>query len=274
MNRYGVNKNGEILTYEKVENNECNCIKCGGTGKIEVYNYIENGVCFKCGGSGRQQLPIKTYTLEDAEIKAKKIIDNKNSKYALKIEECNRKDREKSIFNKDLYAVLGDLEDIEKELKSNGAKWNDLLQTYTFTQDKKNYNTLKITYADVTETCEIFPNDSKLSGIYRDMQDLGKIAKLRDYINNTRTHSKHIGQPKDKIEVEVTLSKVTGFSSNYGYTNIYIFEDADKNILTWTTSKDMENWEEGQQLTIKATIKAHEEYRGEKQTSILRVKQI
>lgn len=273
MNRYGVNKNGEIITYENVEGNECDCLRCGGNGKIQMYSYIEQGICFKCGGSGRQQLPSKTYNLEDAKTKSNKIINIKTSKYALEIEVLNRKDREKSIFNKDLYAVLGDIDDIEEELKLI-AKWNNLLQTYTFSEEQKNYKTLKITYEDVTETAELFPNDAKFGGIYRDREDLDKIVALREYINNTRTHSNHIGQPKDKIEIDVTLSKITGFSSNYGYTNIYIFKDANKNILTWTTSKDMEDWEEGQKLTIRATIKSHDEYRGEKQTSILRVKAI
>lgn len=29
------------------------CPRCGGTGRLSCYHYIDNGICFKCGGNGR-----------------------------------------------------------------------------------------------------------------------------------------------------------------------------------------------------------------------------
>lgn len=31
------------------------CVRCGGSGKIEQFSHIERGVCFECGGSGKSR---------------------------------------------------------------------------------------------------------------------------------------------------------------------------------------------------------------------------
>ena len=97
--------------------------------------------------------------------------------------------------------------------------------------------------------------------------------------------SQHIGNVGERIQKEVTLeSKVSivvqafvGFGTDT--MRIYIMVDADGNKLVWKTTsilwKDAENYvsvNEGDRFTIKATIKAHGEYKGEKQTEIQRVK--
>lgn len=35
-----------------MEKVKCTCSKCGGSGYIEKYSNIVNGICFKCGGTG------------------------------------------------------------------------------------------------------------------------------------------------------------------------------------------------------------------------------
>ncbi|MBN1076000.1 hypothetical protein DVV91_16895 [Clostridium botulinum] len=97
-------------------------------------------------------------------------------------------------------------------------------------------------------------------------RDINKELQKRDT-------KKWIGEEKEKVQINVTLAKITGYATDYGYTHIYIFKDNEGNKLTWKTSKDMD-WEEGQEIEIKATIKAHEIYNNEKQTSILRVKEV
>lgn len=271
MNKYGVSSKGQIITYSNIENDKCDCIKCGGTGYLETYSMVENGICFKCDGIGRQQLPQTTYTLEVAELKAKNIIDKANSKYAEQIAKMDAEDKKKSIYGTDTYAVL---ENINKdEAKAQGGKWDYTLQTWTFKEEPTNYKFIKITYEDTIDRLELFPNDEKLSGIYRDSYNVDKLIAIRDIINNNKNTGKWIGQEKEKIQLNVTLDKITGYSTDFGYTNIYIFKDTEGNKLTWKTAKDME-WEEGQEIEIKATVKAHEEYNNEKQTSILRVKEV
>lgn len=50
----GVNKT--TVSVVKRTQKEVKCLKCGGTGYIEVYRHIEGGVCFGCQGSGVRRI--------------------------------------------------------------------------------------------------------------------------------------------------------------------------------------------------------------------------
>ena len=100
--------------------------------------------------------------------------------------------------------------------------------------------------------------------------------------------SNHIGEVGKRIELTVTLVREYRFESYFGYnqtTTIYTMEDADGNILVWKTNGYM--WLEtvnargdidtdfprkGDEVTIRATVKEHGEYKGEQQTVLSRVK--
>lgn len=90
--------------------------------------------------------------------------------------------------------------------------------------------------------------------------------------------SNHIGEVGKRIELTVTLVREYRFESYFGYnqtTTIYTMEDADRNILVWKTNGYM--WLEtvnargdidtdfprkGDEVTIRATVKEHGEYKG------------
>lgn len=98
--------------------------------------------------------------------------------------------------------------------------------------------------------------------------------------------SQHLFNVGDKITVSVTLQKTAWFNtrsfSGYGTTTtwVYTFVDGNGNKLVWKTTGSLERVvdgictpiEEGEKITIKATVKAHGEYQGEKQTELQRVK--
>ena len=88
--------------------------------------------------------------------------------------------------------------------------------------------------------------------------------------------STHVGSIGDKIETELTYEKTHTFSSDYGICYVHLFKDENDNAFKWTTSKDLffndELIEEKTKLLIKATIKKHSEFGGEKQTEITRAK--
>ena len=98
--------------------------------------------------------------------------------------------------------------------------------------------------------------------------------------------SQHVGQIGKRSTFTVTLEKKVSFEvpSFRGYgtdtKRIYIFSDASGNKLVWKTTsflwKDPDDWnkgsvQEGETATIKATVKDHGDYNGEKQTEITRV---
>lgn len=96
--------------------------------------------------------------------------------------------------------------------------------------------------------------------------------------------SEYVGKPGDKITVELTLKKRITYETNYTYYGetqyIYIFEDAAGNEYKWKTSKCLmkqigrfeEPIQDGEHITVKGTIKEHDEYNGTKQTVLTRCK--
>lgn len=98
-----------------------------------------------------------------------------------------------------------------------------------------------------------------------------------------RKKSQHVGNVGDKITITGKPSVLTSWQTQWGYTTIYKIVDADRNVFIWKTSGDLIAQDENgydvytpdmEEVTVKATIKEHNEYNGEKQTVITRCKVI
>lgn len=68
--------------------------------------------------------------------------------------------------------------------------------------------------------------------------------------------------------IPVTLSVLTSYDTDYGYTYIYKMADDNNHIFTWKTGK---GFEPGNYI-ITMSVKDHKEYRGQKQTEVTRCK--
>jgi hypothetical protein len=77
--------------------------------------------------------------------------------------------------------------------------------------------------------------------------------------------SEHIGKVGDKIEFKATPMCVSSFLGEFGWSYIYKML-VNNNIIVWKTNKALDE----EECTIKATIKEHSDFRGEKQTVITR----
>lgn len=103
--------------------------------------------------------------------------------------------------------------------------------------------------------------------------------------------SQHVGAVGDKVALTVTLDHKASFEvrayAGFGTDtmHVYTFRDEAGNALIWKTTSSLGRWgkddkgwetftpvEEGDKVSIKATIKAHGEYKGEKQTELQRVR--
>ena len=96
------------------------------------------------------------------------------------------------------------------------------------------------------------------------------VRRVVDGIRFKPSASKHIGSIGDKIEKWVYIKRVMPIDGYYGRTYLHIFEDIENNVYTWNTKTanlTAERW-----VTLQGTISAHEEYRGEKQTKLVRCK--
>lgn len=86
------------------------------------------------------------------------------------------------------------------------------------------------------------------------------------------------GDVGQKLEVEVTFKGYSEYETFYGWTKVYRFDTDDGAHLIWKSSANLggNDWyiDEGDKITIKASIKEHKEYHGIEQTELSRVKVI
>ncbi len=78
--------------------------------------------------------------------------------------------------------------------------------------------------------------------------------------------SGHIGSIGQRLNIDVSDMKLlTSWESEFGYTYLYKITDTSGNVLVWYASKTMKN-----ASRIRATVKAHTDYNGVKQTIVTR----
>jgi hypothetical protein len=79
----------------------------------------------------------------------------------------------------------------------------------------------------------------------------------------------HVGAVGERIELELTVTRVRSSSSNWGATTILALEDAAGNELVWFATGNRE-FNAGDRVRGKATVKNHSEYKGRPQTALTR----
>lgn len=106
---------------------------------------------------------------------------------------------------------------------------------------------------------------SLIPAFYRDIEyqvkkeKQAKIERISEYIGNI----------KERITINIqSFQCVTSWETDFGTTRIYKIVDKDGNIFTWKTGNTIDEDAE----IIVGTVKAHNEYKGVKQTEITRCK--
>ena len=262
------------------------CPRCGGRGGAEAWRYT-GYTCYECGGSGKTDKAhvYKVYTPE----------------YELKLAERRAKQREKELAKQRLEApqinasfikskgfgedgktrvVLGNTFEIKEELKALGCVFDPILGWHSPVELEG--------YQTVTLTAEESFHKNPDNGLYTDyITDHVReaIESANDALKRAQDVSEYVGEVGERITVEVTLKGSYSFETHYTYSGetnyIHTFEDAAGNVYKWKTADCLSykpedrNWvypEPGDRLTITGTVKAHEEYKGTKQTVLTRCK--
>jgi hypothetical protein len=85
--------------------------------------------------------------------------------------------------------------------------------------------------------------------------------------------SKHIGNPGDKVMLNVQVAKVmvVGEMNRFGPSHMHKMITDTGDLVIWFASESAERLKPGQVCTIGATVKNHGEYKGTKQTVVTRV---
>ncbi|MHC4299598.1 MAG: hypothetical protein ACYS7Y_20150 [Planctomycetota bacterium] len=75
---------------------------------------------------------------------------------------------------------------------------------------------------------------------------------------------------KRQVFEKLTVTKMRYIEGDWGTSTLVMFEDEPGNIIKWFCSKELDDLERGDVVTIKATPKKHDEYNGVKQTQVNR----
>lgn len=92
-------------------------------------------------------------------------------------------------------------------------------------------------------------------------------ARREERIAADRATSSYVGVVGERREFDLVCERFFAFEGVFGFTYINIFRDAERNIVVYKGSRSVE---EGDAVRVKATVKAHEEREGVKQTVIAR----
>lgn len=86
-----------------------------------------------------------------------------------------------------------------------------------------------------------------------------------------RKASEWVGNEGEKITFDGVVENVSSFEGYYGITWIYRFRDTDDNVYVWFASR-RQNVISDMKVSVRATVKKHDQYKEVKQTIITRAK--
>lgn len=112
-----------------------------------------------------------------------------------------------------------------------------------------------------------------------------KKSEFKRIQSETKSISNYVGNVGDKFNLTLTYIKTISYETQYGVGHFHFFRDEQGNIFKWSTNSIMNYIVEqtngctpiysldiGATVKVSGRIKAHDEYRGEKQTVITRCK--
>ena len=106
-------------------------------------------------------------------------------------------------------------------------------------------------------------------GVYKRSLEQEIERKVRETVG---ANSKHLGQVGERLLLTVKFQSVKLLDGQFGTTYLYKLVTTDGNPLTWFSSGEMESLKEGAPaLTVLATVKKHDNFKGTLQTVVTRV---
>lgn len=119
-------------------------------------------------------------------------------------------------------------------------------------------------------TVEYGAPSEKVKGIVRER--MSSAAEHKAKYAALDAQSQYVGQIKDRIDIWAKVTYMTSFETDFGYCDISVMRDEAGNVFVHKGTAG--NWDKGDSIHIKATIKGHAERNGVKQTVITRPKMI
>lgn len=158
------------------------------------------------------------------------------------------------------YVAVGDTYSIKEELKKAGAKFSKELG-WTFKEEPTGFKTVKIDLDLIAHKSD--------RGIYHLDDGIEKMMKKFHEKYIEPTSSEWVGNIGDKITIWGKLKDKHQFQGTFGLTTVYTFSDEKENSIVWMTTKNT-SINIGDEYMIRGTVKAHNTFRGDKQTLLSR----
>lgn len=169
----------------------------------------------------------------------------------------------------------------QKTWRTNTPRAGEIESAIEAGRTFSDYGTL--TYADnfLGSLAEAFDTYGKLSPAQcaAVLKGIDTRAQRRAEWNDQRAaldaRRQHLGEIGQKITLKLTVRKIIEFETVFGWNNLFIMEDAEQNVVIYKgNSAAFAEVNEGETITITATVKDHGTRDGTKQTVIQRPKQI
>lgn len=262
------------------------CPRCGGSGYISAFNYVDGGICFECGGADTrhniEKAVFRVYT-EDERAQMDAATEKRNAQKlaeAQKVAEINRKEwkDQRGIAEDDKIYFIANCNsyEIKDELKAAGAWFNAGLG---WCIGGAKLATLDIAipeggfWFETTFSDTFVWNGTSLKFSYKDA-DATRAAIKAAVASRTQAefaNSKHYGEVGDRLrKVPAKFINSRFIPSRFGDSYLYKFQIGN-DVFTWfTQSQPKFKLEEGQMILLSGTIKQHTEYEGVEQTQLTR----
>lgn len=190
------------------------------------------GTCFRCRGDG-------------------KVRHNASAAKRRETTEANRRTKMDNQYNAWMDANPELAERIEEFLKGRGNSFvSDILGKI------RQYGSISENQKNALVNC-------------LDRQE--KYATERMEREARQAHSAHQGVVGEKWTGQLTVVFTTEFTTQYGVSHIYVFEDGAGNTFKWMSTNRHEI-KRGDRVTLTGKVKKHDEYKGCKQTIVTRCK--
>ena len=180
---------------------------------------------------------------------------------AMSIEKWNENFRRIHNFSEDnkTWIAVGDTYAIKDELKKAGAKFSRELGWHF------NFCTTEFTVVELS--VENLVKDPH--GKYHLKENVQEIVKSINDKYIVPTNSNWVGEIGKRETFYVMLSDCRRYASVFGDSTILTFKDENENSIVWFCSAGWKP-EIGAEYRLRGTVKAHNEFRGDKQTIVNR----